>query len=251
MIAVDVDDPSTWPAPVREWVTERADAHRGTTEYTSDLKIYEDQDLLGLLQGHLLRAYHCTRLLDHERTMILDQGLRPLNAELVTERIRRAHEADAITDRERQAFEAGHQFVIKGWEERVRITERQVCLVFSSKIFDEHVHGIEPFLSTWGGEAIYFGVDAEFGEASEHGKRIRTIGRPSIVVADVDLSARPFGAEHYIAPSLGACFVGIHLGLKDAGAEIFYRAPVPAANIVDIWHPGAPGYDRHVRLPQR
>lgn len=235
---------------MREWVAEWAEDRRGTTEYTSDLKIYDDETLLGLLDGHVLRAYHCTRLLDHERAMIFDQGLRPLNAELVMERIRRAHEAGAITDSARQAFEYGHQFVLKGWEERVKCTEKQVCLLFSREIFEHDAHGVEPLLSTWGGEAIYFPIDAEYGEHSEHGKRIRTMGRPSIVVADIDLSARPFGTKHYIAPSLGSCFVGMHLGLEDAGAEIMYKAPVPTANIVDIWHPGALDYDRHTRLPQ-
>lgn len=235
---------------VREWVAERAEDRRDTTMYTSDLKIYEDETLLGLLDGYVVRAYHCTRLLDHERTMIIEQGLRPLDAELVMERIRRAHEAGAISDTERQAFESGHQFVLKGWEERVKHTEKQVCLLFSRTIFEHDWHGVEPLLSTWGGEAIYFGVDAEYGEHSEHGKRIRTMGKPSIVVTDIDLSARPFGTKHYILPSLGSCLVGIHLGLKDACAEILYKAPVPAANVVDIWHPGSADYDRHTRLPR-
>lgn len=245
--AVDVDDPSTWPVAVAEWVDEWAERKRGTTEYTCDLRLIDQEaEFLKLFEGYLVRAYHCTRLLDHERAMILEHGLRPLSAELVTERIRRAHEAGAISDDERATFETGHQFVAKGWEERIPGTENQVCLLISREVLDNHAHGCEPLLSTWGGEALYFPIEAN----KKHSARLRLLGRASIVVADLDLSVSRYG-KHRISAGLSAAFVGKKLGLLDQGVEIFYKAPVPAENIGAIWQPGDPGYDRHKKLPRR
>jgi hypothetical protein len=243
---VDVDEPATWPAPIAEWVDEWAERRRGSTEYTCDLRLHDQEaEFLDLFDGYLVRTYHCTRLLNHERTMILEQGLRPLSAELVMERIHRAHEAGAISDAERATYESGHQFVAKGWEERVRCTEKQVCLLISREIFDHMAHGCEPLLSTWGGEAIYFPIEAN----KEHSERLRLIGRPSIVVSDLDLSVNVYG-KHHISAGLSVAFVGKKLDLLAQGVEIFYKAPVPAENIAAIWHPGDPGYDRHKKLPR-
>lgn len=81
MPPVDVDDPTTWPAEVYECVSAWAERCRGTTKYTTDLAL--PLELAGpfrnLLTGYLHRAYHYTRLLPHERAMVLNAGLRPLS----------------------------------------------------------------------------------------------------------------------------------------------------------------------------
>lgn len=244
MSIVDVDDPGTWPTPVLEWADAWADEKRGTTEWTSDLKIYEEEELYRMLSGHLVRAYHCTRLLDHERAMILKQGLRPLSAELVLERIRRAYEIGALTDDERRAFEAGQQFAAQGWGERVRWTRDQVCLVFSRGVFEHDAPGVDPLLSIWGGEAIYFPLE------KAHGGRLRSMGKPSIVVAGLDLSSPAPLGNHRSSPSLGCCLVAQRLGFENRGSDVFYRGPIAPTNIVTIWQPGDPNYDRHTQLPR-
>ena len=242
MGVVDVDDESTWPEQLVKWVDEWAEIRRGTTNYTEDLKIFEDETVLSLLAGHTIRAYHCTRLLDHERETVREQGLRRLDAALVMERIRRAHEVGAITDAERAAFETGHQFALTSprWKQRVEYTQNQVCLVLSRVILDD-AHGVDPLLSTWGGEAIYFPLD------KKHGERLRSMGRPSIVVANLDLSVP---GDHDIRPQLGSCLVGLRLTLNRGGSDVHYKAPVPPENIEAIWHPGDPDYDRHGELPR-
>lgn len=240
---IDVDDSGTWPPDVLTWVDEHAAELRGSTEFTSDLRIDDEEDLRKLIGGQLVRAYHCTRLLDHERQMILEQGLRRLGSDLVAERIRRAHEVGAISDAEREAFEVGNQFADPAWSFRVPITEGQVCLILSRQIFDGSPRGCAPLLSIWGGEAIYFPLE------ERHRQRLRSLGRPSIVVAALDFSVEP-ADRHKCYPSLANCMVGIRLGFNDLGSDVFYRAPVPQENIEAIWHPGDAAYDRHRQLPR-
>lgn len=242
---VDVDEPATWPKALHEWVDEWAERKRGKTKRTCDLHIHEDQALISMLDGYLLRAFHCTRLLDHEREMIREQGLRALSLHLVLERIRRAHGVGALSDDERHAFETGHALTAEGWEERAN-TQNQVWLLLSRTVFDDDVSGLEPLLGTWGGEVIYFPMRLE----DEYRDHLSSMGKPSIVVADLDLSSRPFDADHFISPSLGDCLVGGRLGLEEPGSEIQYMAPVPPSQIVSIWQPGDAEYDRHRRLPR-
>src|SRR3954470_17110557 len=93
---VDVDDAATWPAVLCERVDEWVERKRCKTKRTCDLHIHEDEALVGMLDGYLVRAFHCTRLLDHERVMIREQGLRALSPDLVLERIHRAHGVGAL-----------------------------------------------------------------------------------------------------------------------------------------------------------
>ncbi|MCK9461342.1 MAG: hypothetical protein M0R80_17065 [Proteobacteria bacterium] len=240
---IDVDDAATWPTEVLAWVDEHTVELCGSTEFTADLRIDDEEDLRRLVGSQLVRAYHCTRLLDHERRVILDQGLRRLGPDLVNERIRRAHEVGAISDAERDAFESGNQFADPAWSFRAPITEGQVCLILSRQIFDESPNGCEPLLSIWGGEAIYFPLE------NRHRERLHSLGRPSIVVAAIDFSVTP-ADQHECCPSLANCMVGMRLGFSDLGADVFFRAPVPPENIDAIWQPGDAPYDRHRRLPR-
>src|SRR5438132_14434734 len=97
---VDVDDPQTWPPDVRREAQAIADSVRGKAKYVSDLPIpIEGEDpFRALLAGHPLVAYHATRLLDHEVAMIREQGLRPLTAKLVEDRIEAAYGHSLISD---------------------------------------------------------------------------------------------------------------------------------------------------------
>lgn len=243
---VDVDDRATWPSHIAEFAEEWAEQLRGTTEFTSDLAIPIEQceDFLRMLKGHLVRAYHCTRLLTHEVEMINAQGLRTLNKTLIADRIDAAHRAGAITEAERKAFELGHVLSSQDpdWSESAPYREGQVCLMFSRNILDEHAHGVHSLLSMWGGEAIYFPLK------QRHGERLRSIGRPAIVVVHVDVAASP--GRDRLVPHLDRTFVGVALGLDDVGCEMLHRASIPPEQIEAIWHPGDRGYDRHLKLPR-
>jgi hypothetical protein len=63
-----------------------------------------------LFVGHRLRAYHATRLLDHEVAMIRGQGLRLLDEDLVVGRIKSAHESGHLSRVLRDRLLTGHVF---------------------------------------------------------------------------------------------------------------------------------------------
>lgn len=242
-VVVEVDDVATWPPEVVKWIDDHAAELRGTAEYTCDLRIEDEDDLQQLVSAHFVRAYHCTRLLDHEREMIIEQGLRCLEPDLVAERIRRAYEVGVLTDAERAVFDAGHQFADPRWSSRVPHTEGQVCLIVPRQAFDNNASGCNPLLSIWGGEAISFPLEQQVA-------RLHSLSRPSIVVAILDFLVGPT-RRHQCFPSLANCMVGVRLGFQDVSSDVFYRAPVPSANIERILHPGDAAYDRHRKLPRR
>ena len=236
---IDPDEPTTWPIEIRRWGCAVAEPLRGTSEFTSDLNselIERDGEFRKLFAGRNVLAYHCTRLLDYEACAIREQGLQPLTRELVTGRIERAHRHGALAAAERTRLERQNVFALGDDAGR----EGQVCLILGRSAFDESAGGCEPLLSMWGGEAIYWAV-ADDPNAPQ-------LGRPSIAVARIDVSAAD--QELWIFPSLAKLFVGILLGTEGQYADVFLRAPVPAEDIMDIWQPGHAEYDRHPDLPR-
>lgn len=62
---MDIADRSTCPPELAERVRELAEKLVSSTDRTSDLALDQhDEEFRTLLEGHLVRAYHCTRLLD-------------------------------------------------------------------------------------------------------------------------------------------------------------------------------------------
>lgn len=221
-------------------VDDLADGFRGTTEDTSalELKDWQTEEILRHLSGCLFRAYHCTRLLDHEVEAVRAHGLRPLSPELILERLDGALEAGCIDLDQRNRLLTGNAL-------RTRSTDRragQVCLLLFRRAFDEEPGAVGEFLDTWGGEGINF--TSVGGELKD---RLLAIGQPSIVVANIALLDG--SRRHRVHPNLAKLFVGAALGLEGLGADVIYRAPVPPEHIVDIWQPAHPEYDRHDRLP--
>ncbi|WP_235192811.1 hypothetical protein [Streptomyces viridochromogenes] len=76
---VDVDSPTTWPGPLADLIYKTADeAELDEPALYVDLELENrESQILDLLRGHLLRAQHCTRLLDHEADALRAHGLRP------------------------------------------------------------------------------------------------------------------------------------------------------------------------------
>ena len=236
---VDLDDQGTWPATVADQVRSWGAQLRGSTDYTSDLALgpEEESSFRALLGGHLLRAYHCTRLLDHEVGMIRERGLLSLSEDLLAERIEAAHRYGFISQAERDTFHRSHVFATR--EHRNR--EGQVCLILSPSVFDEHPAAVDALLSMWGGEGLYMADGAPAVRA-----RLRELGRPAVVVALIDLA----GGEHLVFPGVHNIFVGRFLGLHDASGDVFYRASIPPEHIEAIWQPGDPDYDCHEAMPR-
>ncbi|MFJ9712086.1 hypothetical protein [Streptomyces sp. NPDC101234] len=76
---MDVDDPATWPRPLADLIYTIVDeVELDEPDLYVDLELEgREAQVLDLLRDHLLRAQHCTRLLDHEADAIRALGLRP------------------------------------------------------------------------------------------------------------------------------------------------------------------------------
>lgn len=168
---------------------------------------------------------------------IRQQGLRKLSPKLVNDRIHEAHALGLLSDEERLHRLATNAYAIGNTTGR----EDQVCLVVGRAAFDLEPHGLSPLLGGWGGEAIHG------GPCPDEDPSLRRLGRPAVVVANVDLSAG--WRQVFAAPSLAKVFVGTKLGLHDAFGEIYVFADIPGEDISDIWQPGHSDYDRHLDLP--
>lgn len=242
MARIDPDNRETWPPEVAEFVRRAAAAVRGAVRHTSDLFAHEGEErFLQVLRGSTIRAYHCTRLLEHELAGIRAHGLRRLTAELVLERIEKALEYKAITPAEAEQLRKGHAFATGDEENR----EGRVCL-FSNRQTMDDAHSVKDLLGIWGGEAIYSHVGTEWEP------RLKKLGRPAVVVVDLDVNQPPQGKkEHYVTPSVLAGFISVELGFEDPGFEIHFMGDIPATQVADIWTPGHPEYDRHRDLPRR
>lgn len=244
MPVVDADDQGTWPSPFADLVAQLADEAD-----LDDLDNYQDLDLdeyeagaRELLRGYVVRARHCTRLLDHEVDAVRAQGLRLLNLELINERLTQAREQGLLTEGEFATLRADNcltQGAVK-WAKR----SDQVCLVLSSAAMIHHSAGLHRLLSYWGGEAIYW---RHCESAPALAQKLHSLGQPTMVTAFVDLSDPQ---AHLIFRSLVHLFVGRALGNPKADAEVFYRAPIPSWRIESIAQPGDAEYDRFPLLPR-
>jgi hypothetical protein len=227
MQAIDIDDPTTWPEQISEPVFAWAQFYRGSTNYTGDLalSLELEEPFRGLFTGFLLRAHHYTRLLPHERAMVLEKGLRPLSPELLFDRIESARSTGMITRDEADTFHRAHVFATGEHQNR----EGQVCLVLSKHVFERDPEACRPLLGTWGGEGMYMSSGAV-----PLRQRLRTLGSPTTVTALLDLS--PGRSRHLVFPALHKVFIGAVLGLPDVGADVFYRAPIPPEHIESVVH---------------
>ena len=241
---VDVDDADTWPAEVTSYADGWAQRlRRRTRAAPGDLAvpIEEADDFRRLFQGHLLRAIHCTRLLDHERQWIVERGLRLASTELIEERIQGAFAVGAVTAVERDMLLSGHALAPHRRGQGSR--KGQVCFIGSRAMLDRDPGGVVPLLSTWGGEVIYMPL------LRRDRAPLCSIGRPALVIGALDVAAEPEPPrKHHCYPDLNKLFVAKRLGLT-VGADIFYRSSLPRENVLGIEHPGDPGYDRHRGLP--
>lgn len=136
MAPIDVDNPETWPPQIHYMASTLANQCVATTRYILDLPLDLELEVPSRQEpaGHLVRAYHDTRMLPHEERMIQAQGLRMLSASLVKERVEAAAAAGVITSDGARCFLAARVFIVD--EEQHR--ERQVCFMLSQCLFEKN-----------------------------------------------------------------------------------------------------------------
>jgi hypothetical protein len=121
----------------------------------------------------------------------------------------------------------------------------QVCLFLSATSITRDAHGLYRLLATWGGEGIYW---RHAGIGNTLGDRLRSLGLPTIVVAQLDLTVP---TKPLVFPGIANAFVGTALRLTDIGSDIFYFAPVSPAGIERLIQPGDRDYPQHSDIPQK
>ncbi|CRK56927.1 hypothetical protein [Alloactinosynnema sp. L-07] len=241
---MDVDNPMTWPGTLADRVFQLAEQVRGTADLCVELDVWQHAcELCRLLDGWLVRAFHCTRLLDHEVDAIRAQGLRALAADLISSRLTGALNHGHISEAEHAELDETHHFAKPFSRQAQDLLAGKVCLALPRRAFDDRPDGFRPLLTRWGGEAIYA---RHYNGRAPLVDRLKAIGRPTIVVARVELSDP---SRHYMSPSLAHLLVGTVLQLPDAHSSLHYKANIPAEHIEQLLQPGDPDYDRHVDLP--
>lgn len=239
---IDVLRPVTWPPALLHFIDSLMQTVP-TTEYAADLDLpdgAEDQ-VRSLTSGLSLRAYHATRLLDHEHQMISEQGLRVFSRDLFEQRIHAAYTQGAISEAEHLQLLDAHMYAT-GEQHTRGHREGKVCVILSEHACEDSPSGLRPLLSTWGGEGIYFSARGVHMQ-----KLLRVLGKPAMV--EVAVPILPATARQLVFPHLAQALVGAARGLR-VEAELHHPSPIPGVNVIRIWQPGDSRYDHYSRLPQ-
>ena len=228
---IDSGAPETWPASVRACVNEWNLRRRGPS-----FSIDADKELRPLLADHRVLAYHCTRLLPHERTAVEEHGVRALTRALVEERLRRAWACGAISGDENDQLLSGNVFSEgsqRGRENRV------ACFAPRSRLRD--TAGVRPLLAAWGGEAVTKGRGAVSLRA-----RLGEFGAPTVVVVSLDLGPSEVRAH----PGVMAAFLATHRGER-GGSTFTCDRDISPHHVIATWQTGHVDYDSVPGLPSR
>lgn len=236
---VDLDEPGSWPDELRGAVE---GLFRGNPDVAAEaqdrpLSLADadgDGDVLGALDGHALIAFHCTRFTAEEVATVRAAGLRKLSRELVEDRIAAAEDAGHLSADEASGRREKNVYAIENTTGRID----QVCFVIGRSSLLKDATGLWPLLASWGGESINGWPLPPRGEDP-----VRAFGSPTIVVARI----RPTRADTF-APPLACLFLAKTAG-QIASGDVFSKSDVPARDVIAIWQPGSPEYDRHPDLP--
>jgi hypothetical protein len=224
---IEVSDPQSWPADLRAWVEQLDRSGREIDPYMFD----EEAELRTLLGERTLRAYHASRLLDYELDWIRERGLLRLNRDFLEHRVDVAHARGFITAAERDQVLRGNAYAVGNQHGR----DGLLSLILGRAGLD-NAAGVNPLLGTWGGEGIH-GWPLPGRE-----ENLRTCGVPTIVAIQV----------HPRPDDIGTPVTALLLtNLREPGSaygDLIRRIDLPPHDIVDVWQPGHPEFDRHPEL---
>jgi hypothetical protein len=234
---VDPDRVDTWPPALRDAIAPYL-CDLPAAQLGCELELpFTDADIIRLLDGRPVRAYHATRLLAHEAVAIRANGLRVLSEQGVLSRVADAVDAGELTPAHGEAVRDHTVYARR--DRALKGRAGQICAVAGASAFAEQPDGFARLLSRWGGEAIYW--HAPDGAATTYLR----IGTPTLVAVDLPLAASP---ESLIWPGLSQLFGGHLASLPSSSAEVFFRADLPASCIAALWQPGDPEYDCYPEL---
>ena len=184
-MTIILDDETTWPTDVLAYLEHKHDLflaweHRGTDResYVVGPSDYDNAiyGLRAVLNGYLLRGYHCTRLTESEMQNIMLNGMQLPNDVILRDRIRSVQNAGLIDPRIAERLIIENQ---AGESNRAKI----IWFCF----FPPHIagqEGIERFFRSWGGEALYNSHERD----PITGPILRSIGTPCIIEADLPIA---------------------------------------------------------------
>jgi hypothetical protein len=240
-MVTELGETASWPASALDFVDDRI--RRG--KRAGDRDPEAERAFRTMFDGSVVRAYHLSRLLEHEADSIRTVGLRVATKNLFEERIKRATEVARFSDSFRDRLLALHALSDGDDDRRAYGRAGQVCFFVPLAYLKNDLFGpdsgMRGFLKYWGGEAVFTG----FHESER--EELTTFGRPSIVVATFDVATWLRLMDHI---SLLRLCVEIRTGIKTASSEILWRETVPPENIEAIWQPGDLNYDALENLPQ-
>lgn len=221
-----LDDMRTWSKLVRGYVDEQV------PQFLARSDIVEDARILAT-QGRV-RAYHLTRLLEHEVDSIRRNGLALASAGLVEARI-----ADAVVHRCLTRRDARYLLVRfadrdQHWESRANLLYVLASLKPLRGISVSGTH----YLREWGGEILsHCSSEPKFRDLLE------TLGTPSIIKMDLAL------VGDHIVPGVTARLLRVRTK-RGGSVTIALDRPIAAGEIVSILQPGDPEYDNLRTLPR-
>ncbi len=162
---IDVDDPASWPEPIKRFVQNYVSTQNWEDGVDADL----DSRLNSLLEGEAVLAYHHTRLMPSERRDIQRNGMLMTDDDSVVHKLELAVAAEAISHSEALALD-------KDAVHRGSFGQRadQVCLSLGRSVWDDR-RGIEGLLGYWGGETLSW---QHRREGTRFHKLLSSIGDP-------------------------------------------------------------------------
>lgn len=248
ILPIDLDDLSTWPAPVLAFLqhhsAELRQQRTADHEFTLMGSLYRLRNpspsmsrwheakafIEGELEDREYLAFHATRLIDFDD--IRREGLLMLDLDAQAERLKR-HLAAIGADAELQEVDEAMAAML---EEDPMFAERQGQVWMTPLRRFLHDGGCEVFFEGYGGEAI----ERIAGLAGLSGgtlmARLQTMGTPAVVVARIPV----FGWCRSTAVRIAQSMIELYLEHQgdwepmDYGWDIMIEQDVPAAHIVNV-----------------
>lgn len=232
-----IDTVESWPDGLADLVADVAAGLPEVTDSVLDLPVneWDAQRIAEAAVGTHWRLYHCTRLLPHEREVLLADGLHPASEGLLDRKLGDAVTHGYLTDGEAEVLRESHMLRADRGQ---RAREGHVCALTTRESLRD-LHGLRWLFGHWGGELIYF------DQPEEQLTRLKSLGAPAIVVVDLPLVAPP---NRYWYPPFANLLVGRVLGLPEVRGET-NQAVLGAWPVSEVWQPGDPEYDAQGWLP--